>query len=96
MSTPNRTVRKSAAITGAANKARTAAGKAVTRPDKPIAGTGANRIAKPTLGLQLGNKGGAPRSESKIKQAAGGSLTATKQGPVYEVPKPVRPRPQKK
>ena len=75
MSTPNRTTRKSAAITGAANKARTAAGKAVTRPDKPIAGTGANRIAKPTLGRSIGNKG---------------------KGPVYEVPKPVRPKPVKK
>lgn len=75
MSTPNRTARKAAAITSTANKARTAAGKAITRPDKPIAYPRANRIAKPTLGLQLGNKG---------------------KGPVYEVPKPVRPNPKKK
>ena len=75
MSTPNRTVRKSAAITGAANKARTAAGKATTRPDKPIAGTGTGRVAKPTLGRNIGSKG---------------------KGPVYEVPKPVRPRTVKK
>lgn len=60
MSTPNRTARKSTAITGTANKARTAAGKAVTRPDKPIAGTGNNRIAKPTLCRSIGNKGKGP------------------------------------
>lgn len=75
MSTPNRTARKSAAITGTANKARTAAGKAVTRPGKSIAGTGSNRIAKPTLDRSVGNKG---------------------KGPVYEVPKPVKPRAVKK
>lgn len=53
MSTPNRTARKSAAITD----------------------TGNNRIAKPTLGRSIGNKG---------------------KGPVYEVPKPVRPKTVKK
>lgn len=75
MSTPNRTARKTAAINSTANKARTSAGKAVTSPGKPIAGTGSNRIAKPTLGRSVGNKG---------------------KGPVYEVPKPVRPRAVKK
>ena len=75
MSTPNRTARKAAAITGTANKARTAAGKATTRPDKPIAYPHANRIAKPTLGHSIGSEG---------------------KGPVYEVPKPVRPKPVKK
>lgn len=75
MSTPNRTMQRSAAIEKTTNKARTSAGKAVTRPDKPVAGTGANRIAKPTLGRNIGNKG---------------------KGHVYEVPKPVRPKPVKK
>ena len=75
MSTPNRSARKAAAIDTTANKARTAAGKAVTKPGRSTAGTGTSRIAKPTRGLQLGGKG---------------------KGPVYEVPKPVKPKPVKK
>lgn len=75
MSTPNRAARKSAAINTTANKARTSAGKATTRPGKPIAGTGTGRVAKPTLGRTIGNKG---------------------REPVYEVPKPVKPRTAKK
>ena len=75
MSVPNRTARKAAAIDTTANKARTAAGRATTKPGGPVAGTGPSRIAKPTLGRNTGNKG---------------------KGPVYEVPKPVRPNPKKK
>lgn len=75
MSVPNRTARKAAAIDTTANKARTAAGRATTKPGGPVAGTGPSRIAKPTLGARLGSKD---------------------REPVYEVPKPVRPKPVKK
>ncbi len=76
MSTANRSARKAAAITDTANKARTAAGKVTRpgiRPDRPVAGTGAKRIARPSLGRSIRGR-----------------------GPVYEVPRPVRPKPVKK
>lgn len=75
MSMPNRTARKAAAITDTTSKSRTSANKAVTGSDKPAAGAGSNRVAKPTLGRNIGNKD---------------------RGPVYEVPKPIRPKPVKK
>lgn len=54
MSKPDRTVKKSAAISSAATKAPASAGKAVTGSGKSAAGTGVSRITKPTLGRSTG------------------------------------------
>ena len=60
MRTPNRTARKSAAITRAANKAGAIAGKTITTPGNAIDRTEFDRIKKQTMGRSAGNKGKGP------------------------------------
>ncbi len=93
MSTANRSVRKAAAITSRASKARTAAGKT------------ADRITKPGLGRSTGSGGKEPaygisrpgiRLDQPVKSTAAKRIARPGlgrrigRGPVYEVPKPMR------